>query len=177
MYILWLFFTSEITSRRSGAVFIVAERTKSDLAVSPTHSGVTTSNTQNNPTSNKLFPYLVYILWLFFTSEITSRRSGAVFIVAERTKSDLAVSPTHSGVTTSNTQNNPTSNKLFPYLVYILWLFFTSEITSRRIGAVFIVAERIRSDLAISPTHSGVTTSNTQNKPNKLACRIPVPRA
>ena len=39
---------------------------------------------------------------------------------------------------------------------------------------LLIVTERTRSDVAISPTRSGVTTSNTQNKPesNKLACRV-----
>ena len=35
-----------------------------------------------------------------------------IFILAERTRNDLPISPTHSGVTTSNTQNKPTSNKL-----------------------------------------------------------------
>ena len=39
---------------------------------------------------------------------------------------------------------------------------------------ISVVAGRTRSDLSISPTRSGVTTSNTQNKPesNKLACRV-----
>ena len=35
-----------------------------------------------------------------------------MFIEAEKTRSDFAISPTHFGVTTSNTQNKPTSNKL-----------------------------------------------------------------
>ena len=35
-----------------------------------------------------------------------------IFILAERTRNDLPISPTHSGVTTSNTQNKPTSIKL-----------------------------------------------------------------
>ena len=39
---------------------------------------------------------------------------------------------------------------------------------------IFIVAERTRSDLAISPIDSGVTKSNTKNKPKsyKPACQI-----
>ena len=50
----------------------LAEITRRDLAISPTHSGVTS----NLPAEN--FPYLVHNLWLFFTSQITSRRSGAI---------------------------------------------------------------------------------------------------
>ena len=62
-------------------IFNVAERTRSDLAISPTHSGVTTSKpkTSRQVTNfpGESFPYLGHNLWLFLTSQITLRHSGA----------------------------------------------------------------------------------------------------
>ena len=49
------------------------------------------------------------------------RAPPQIFIVAEITRSDLAICPTHSGIST----NLPAES--FPYLVHNLWLFFTSQ--------------------------------------------------
>ena len=74
-------------------IFIVAKRTRSDLAISPTkrgalpslaptHFGVTTSKPKTSWQVTNLpaesFPYLVHNLWLFFTSQISLRPSGAI---------------------------------------------------------------------------------------------------
>ena len=70
-------------------IFIVAERTRGDLVISltkrefaPTHSGVNTSKPRTSREVTNLpaesFSYLVHNLWLFFTSQITLRRSGAI---------------------------------------------------------------------------------------------------
>ena len=57
--------------------------TRIDLAISPTHSGVNTSNTQNKPKSNRLgcriFNRTSCITYgYFFRFQITLRRSGAI---------------------------------------------------------------------------------------------------
>ena len=77
-------------------------------------------------------------------------------------KTDFEISRTTSGLTSE-------ANCKFPTFFgvanpFILWAP----------PQIFIEAEKTRSNLAISPTHFGVTTSNTQNKPtsNKLPCRI-----
>ena len=50
-----------------------------------------------------------------------------IFIVAGRTRGDLAISPTHSGVTTSKPKTSRKVTNLFaesfPFLVHNLWLF------------------------------------------------------
>ena len=61
-------------------IFVVAERTRSYLAISPTYSGVITSNTQNKPKVTSLRAESLAVpchkLWLSFTSQITFGRSG-----------------------------------------------------------------------------------------------------
>ena len=61
-------------------IFVVAERTRSYLAISPTYSGVITSNTQNKPKVTYLRAESLAVprhkLWLSFTSQITFGRSG-----------------------------------------------------------------------------------------------------
>ena len=64
-------------------IFVVAERNRIDLAISPTYSGVTASNIQNKPKSNRLgcriFNRTSCLTYgYFFTFQITLRRSGAI---------------------------------------------------------------------------------------------------
>ena len=62
-------------------IFIVAERTGSDLAISNSFRCHFVKNPKQVDTSNKLacrISYLVHRLWLFFTFQITLRRSGAI---------------------------------------------------------------------------------------------------
>ena len=63
-------------------LLILTERTRSDLAISPTRSGVTTSK-QKQAEKFKLacrifLLYLVHNVWLFVTYQTTLRRNGAI---------------------------------------------------------------------------------------------------
>ena len=93
---------------------------------------------------------------------ITSRRSGAVFIVAERTRSDLAISPTHSGITTSNTQNKPITNLRteFPYLVH------NNQPRSQSFSAISDVTSPVKLVGKVCRSHSVPTCSGNSDNAN-----------
>ena len=70
-----------------------------------------------------LFPYLVHNLWLFFTSQITLRRSVTGhtkagsntrinYIINQRTRSDLEISRSNSALTSSNSRFRPKTHGL-----------------------------------------------------------------